>query len=883
MIWTLLVSLLISVSSSNASFGNTNRCNDGTFENECNYSVGRNGINVALANDDVLSGSLISATLTVPDSISSLSVSDSSEDLLVSLVNNEDGTYSSNIQTDGDAGEYFVTLSSSNSVSIDCDPSEITSLYIYSDGINDCVSYCSIDEAKAKYFTNHVATEEELILLGKEEVPDNFSPSMTRYSAEAHYAEVAYGGDDITTDWVVSSGNFSNKIKVEGSVTWYDENEISHPLKNVYAVLWDDDFFWDEYCDSAYTDDDGNFSFEIDNQTFLGLGGRDLFVNLYSISEAASVHGFWWGTYIYCTPKFDNVHNNSKIVYDIKIHPGASDRANAFEICQAEIIPHDYIEEMNGTTLPTVSIYYPAFNGDGCYYTSISNYIAVGRKYYRDWDCLNHEYGHYINRKLNLCDYSVGGEHNINEDLIDTHGKSNGLKLAMSEGLATYLGTAAQMYYANDYVGYPRVGDEAYNAINNVNANFNQYHYGCSLSESGEGNEFCVTSVLIKLLDDVTRANDNVGLGHETMWTAIATSCHSNISELICTILSQNESQRSAIGKILELEGFSPTPSSYQNSSLSVESTNSCWTFSWTKNGFVSGQPNKFTLTFEGASGDSYSIENIVATSITLNTSQINSVLALSGSTIKWFVTSYNIDSPITGGYVTSDSLSLKPIAAELSLNASTSATLVATKTKWFKFTAPYTGTYHFESTSDLDLYGELFPNFVADNTYPNRLDYNDDGGNNHNFLITTSLSSGQTIYLRVRGFAYLETIFGTFSVTITADHVHSYSDHFAFYSSEKHRACCSCGDFVLLSHAIQAGSTYTHNGHAYANCIDCGALIDLGTTIVIVGPSANQNLMVTDNGSYILPNGIYVIMEEDIVAYLDGTLEFHDSGSQSF
>ena len=168
MIWALLASLFISTTPLHIGCEIVYNQNGTIIGDEPNLSVGSNGISVSLVNDDVLSGSLISATLNVPDSISSLSVSDCSNNLLISLVDNEDGTYLSSIQTNGNAGEYYVTLSSSDNLSVDCDPSEITSLYVYSDGINDCVSYCSMNDAKAKYFTNHVATEEELILLGRE-------------------------------------------------------------------------------------------------------------------------------------------------------------------------------------------------------------------------------------------------------------------------------------------------------------------------------------------------------------------------------------------------------------------------------------------------------------------------------------------------------------------------------------------------------------------------------------------------------------------------------------------------------------------------------------------------------------------------------------------
>ncbi len=659
------------------------------------------------------------------------------------MIDNEDGTFTTNFRTNRTAGEFDIRLSASSDLSIDSDSSEATSLYIYSDGINDCVSYCSIDEARAKYYVNHVATEEELILLGKKDAPDNFSPSMTKYQAELNYANIVYKGGDIVTGVSTTSGCFSNQIRVEGSVVWYDENEIAHPLRGVLAMLWDDDIFWNEYCGCEYTDEEGRFSFEINNETFLGLGGRDLFVTLYSASKATSVGSFWWGTYIYCTPKFVDIRNNSKIVYNIEMHPGLSDRANAFEICDAQKIPHDYLSEMAEINLPPVVTYYPAFNGDGCYYNSVLNYIAVGWKFYRDWDCLNHEYGHYINTKLNLCDCGVGGAHNVGDDLISDHGKIDGMKLAMSEGLASYLGTAAQMYYSDKYGEYPRVGDESYESVNKAKANYGKYCYGESIAGCGEGNESSVASFLIKVLDDVPREDDDVSLGHKTMWTAISSSRHAYISELVCTLLAQNASQRSAIGRILELEGYSPIPINAPNLTLSVENKDPSWTFSWAGNGLLSGRPNQFTLTFEGSSGDSCSIENVFGTSLTLNESQMSSVLALSGACLKWHVTGYNTDIEVTGGYVTSDSFSAKPSASILSLNSSCSSELVAGKTRWFRFTAPYEGTYHFESTSNLDLYGEAFSSFVVDKSSQNSIANDDDGGDNQNFKPSVDLSSG--------------------------------------------------------------------------------------------------------------------------------------------
>ena len=54
-----------------------------------------------------------------------------------------------------------------------------------------------------------------------------------------------------------------------------------------------------------------------------------------------------------------------------------------------------------------------------------------------------------------------------------------------------------------------------------------------------------------------------------------------------------------------------------------------------------------------------------------------------------------------------------------------------------------------------------------------------------------------------------------------------------------------------------------------------CGAVILLGSDIVPVDPFSLTK--VTLNGSYILPNGIIVLVDEDIEAYENGTLVFYD------
>ena len=111
----------------------------------------------------------------------------------------------------------------------------------------------------------------------------------------------------------------------------------------------------------------------------------------------------------------------------------------------------------------------------------------------------------------------------------------------------------------------------------------------------------------------------------------------------------------------------------------------------------------------------------------------------------------------------------------------------------------------------------------------------------------------------------------------------HNYTDHYSTYNQQKHLAYCSCGMSILMPHAIDMMNTYTIFGHTYGNCIECGATIDLNTGGggIVPGPHSSGTL-VSENGSYILPNGIIMLVHEDLDSYLNRTLTFHPYGEVS-
>ena len=140
---------------------------------------------------------------------------------------------------------------------------------------------------------------------------------------------------------------------------------------------------------------------------------------------------------------------------------------------------------------------------------------------------------------------------------------------------------------------------------------------------------------------------------------------------------------------------------------------------------------------------------------------------------------------------------------------------------------------------------------------------------NVYNYLV--SLSTG-TYYLRT-AFSNLSNS-GTISISIEP-HAHSYT--MQYYNYKWHKKTCECGQTT--------GSTQVHtilqseivNGR-YAECIGCHHLLDLNSDMALVGGINSASVtQVSINGSYILPSGIIVLVDEDLEAYLNGTLVFYD------
>ena len=105
--------------------------------------------------------------------------------------------------------------------------------------------------------------------------------------------------------------------------------------------------------------------------------------------------------------------------------------------------------------------------------------------------------------------------------------------------------------------------------------------------------------------------------------------------------------------------------------------------------------------------------------------------------------------------------------------------------------------------------------------------------------------------------------------ISIEPHSQHSYTTC-EYLNRFSHNMSCFCGATQIANHYVDASSI---QGGRYATCLGCNRLLDLETDHADLIMSITQ---VSINGSYILPNGIVVLVEEDVEAYLAGTLQFY-------
>lgn len=173
---------------------------------------------------------------------------------------------------------------------------------------------------------------------------------------------------------------------------------------------------------------------------------------------------------------------------------------------------------------------------------------------------------------------------------------------------------------------------------------------------------------------------------------------------------------------------------------------------------------------------------------------------------------------------------------------------------------------------------------FIISSTYPLEVKLYDKNFNEISIsLLSTNSNKTKTFSKNLlAGTYYLKTNYvsnyveGTINISIIGEeHTHSYT--MQYFNYKWHALTCECGEIIgsYECHAILSSSIT--NGK-YAICIGCNHLLDLSIDEALIG--GNNTSLITQktiNGSYILPSGIIVLVDEDLEAYLNNTLNFYN------
>ena len=107
--------------------------------------------------------------------------------------------------------------------------------------------------------------------------------------------------------------------------------------------------------------------------------------------------------------------------------------------------------------------------------------------------------------------------------------------------------------------------------------------------------------------------------------------------------------------------------------------------------------------------------------------------------------------------------------------------------------------------------------------------------------------------------------------------HIKRNNEYFKFNDINHKANCKICNDYILQPHAVKPNESNTNK-----YCIACGWIMENENGPAFGELLSNSNRLITENESYILDNGIIVLVDEDIEKYINGTLVFFEENKDT-
>ncbi len=319
--------------------------------------------------------------------------------------------------------------------------------------------------------------------------------------------------------------------------------------------------------------------------------------------------------------------------------------------------------------LAEIPVKFPV-GGSVSFYSSSNVEISILRADALDWDVLGHEYFHYVTDKgtNRSIDNNPGGSHN-GCSAIGQNGrnKDQGMRLAWSEGMATFFGVALQLdngvplAYPCAPACIPNGHDSSYQDTEDasINQNMETMVGGCS---EGYGSEDSVGAILWDLMDSASDEDpaddtikDVIGIGLPTIWTLITRGDNDTLAKFYTSVASRpglTLRHMAFFGQILTLNKVAAKLGSPDDEDIVSPVTPP--TFSWTPQGdpAVAFRNNKFTLvitkdnfatqqTWDAGTSTSFTVPQVEWATLFQTGVDENTVL-------RWMVVARNTAAPAT-------------------------------------------------------------------------------------------------------------------------------------------------------------------------------------------------------------------------------------------
>lgn len=621
--------------------------------------------------------------------------------------------------------------------------------------------------------------------------------------------------DGIETKYSLRETSHYTYPVLTANIYWYDIAGEKHPLENHKAY-----FNWGNFQLDLQTDSYGYVVKKLSTNDDKQFG-----IQIRPENEAATIVG---GNYIYNTEGY-YLKNNQWLHLDINIHCQDSDLAKSFEISEIARVSRNYVYAMSGDTLEPIQITFPYnnhLNDDGeavSYHKSKKLYITTEAAFNRVWHTVGHEYGHYIEYVKDLVE-SPGGSHYYGKELIEKKGSAEkAMSFAYNEGLASYLGYAAQAYDGRFTSALTDYGDgDVYK---------NCYSFASDFDEDS------TKIFLIELTDGIEPGIDNIELGYKRVWDAINTIEGKpelkNINKCIKRLLELYPQEEDNINELLGLNSFSSWFYNEDDMNLCAKYDGELKIY-W-RDVYDDEFTRTHTLIFVGNNNSQYSIDIGNGITYTLTKDQLEKVMDLPGNSIKCKIRStligyYNNALVYDSKYVCLEKPN--PIVVSIGTEGNNHR-IRRDDALWYKFIPQENGLYKIKTNTlnGFKTKGELLNKIgVADKDKIQLNSYieNTDGS----FEMKVKLDAYVPVYIKVGAKYRTSYDYGDVKLEIAKEqHICSYTHSYDSMSTAKHWANCACGNRKLEPHSFQ---TVRINGRPVKICDDCGFIADFAKDIIL-------------------------------------------------